>query len=136
MIEDGTRVFVYRNLHKNLYSVRGSEGRIIAHTDNLMLRNVRYCVGKKGRERVLREKRKNVHAGLRGFVIHSIPDISNNDCLDLAVRITYNPYLFSSFVVEDDNSPIFESDFALLTYKNGKPVIYAINSPCSGNGPI
>lgn len=128
------RVFVYRNLHKNQYSVRGPEGRIIDYTRDIILKNVKYCVGKKGRERVLREKRKNVHAGLRGEIIHYLTFCPED--LDDPTKVMYDPYKYKTFVVLPSESPIFESDYAWMHYRNEKPVIYAINSPHNGSGTI
>jgi len=63
----GRRVFVYKNLHENCWSVRDKEsGHVVAHADRVELTDVKLKVGAAGRERVLREKSKNVHAGLDG----------------------------------------------------------------------
>lgn len=121
---EGLRVFVYRNLRKNLYSVRGPNGRVLNHVDNLLLKDVKYCVGKKGRERVLKEGQKNVHAGLRGTIVSHVPGCFNLD-RDLP-RITYDPWKFDSFVRVEDKSPIFKSKYAILSYIDNKPLIYAI----------
>ena len=59
MIDKSKRVYVYFNLHKKCWSVRQS-GRIVNHTDNVMLKDCRYLVGQAGRKKVLEEKRKNV----------------------------------------------------------------------------
>ncbi len=64
-IDFSRKVFVYKNLHKGCWSIR-QDGLVKAHTDNVTLYNVMMKVNKKGRERVLREKRKNVHAGISG----------------------------------------------------------------------
>jgi len=59
------RVFVYRNIHKNCLSVRNVKtGLVMAHVDSITLKNVKFKVSAKGRERVLKEKAKNVHAGV------------------------------------------------------------------------
>ena len=64
------KVFVYYNLNKFLWSVKSldgpTKGRVIAHADKLLLRDITYEVSEAGRQRVLREKRKNVHAGIVG----------------------------------------------------------------------
>ena len=68
-IDPAKRVYVYRNLHKNCWSVRQS-GKVVDHTHFLLLRDCRYLVGEAGRERVRREKKKNVqcwYIGLRGL---------------------------------------------------------------------
>ena len=63
-------VQVYRNLTKKLhggdhgpvYSVRGSDGLVKKHTCHITLWDCTLRVGKKGKQRVRDEKRKNVHA--------------------------------------------------------------------------
>ena len=64
------RVFVYFNLHKKCLSVKAlegeSKGRVIAHADSVELVNATFKVSQAGRQRVLRERRKNVHAGVVG----------------------------------------------------------------------
>lgn len=101
------RVFVYRNLHRKCYSVKALEGvfkgRVIAHTDSIVLSNVTFKVSKAGRERVLREKRKNVHAGVVGTIEEDCPSFVATQ------QVRYNPYLFETFVCRGDailNAPL------------------------------
>lgn len=104
----GERVFVYRNLHKKCYSVKSLKtGRVIAHVDSIDLINVSFRVSQAGRNRVLREKRKNVHAGVVGYV--SCPLGAEH-----SVSVTYNPYKFDSFVTKIDELPIFKADKARI----------------------
>jgi hypothetical protein len=64
------KVFVYRNLRRGCLSVRDTKTRrVIAHVDEIFLRDVKFKVSKAGRERVLKEKQKNVHAGVEGNII-------------------------------------------------------------------
>jgi hypothetical protein len=89
----GLEVEVYRNLTKNCYSVR-HKGKVISHEDEAILAATKFRVQPAGRARVLKEKRKNVHAYLKGVVVGSnTEDLLN---LDLAgknlVRVRYNPY--------------------------------------------
>lgn len=101
----GERVFVYRNLHRKCYSVKSLEtNRVICHVDEITLTDVKFRVGKAGRQRVLREKRKNVHAGVVGY----IADVS---MLGQRTGVTYNPYKYESFV-RDDKSPIHQAKIA------------------------
>jgi len=61
------RVFVYRNLHQDCWSVKSKEtGRVVAHADRVELSDVEFKVSEPGRQRVLKEQSKNVHAGLVG----------------------------------------------------------------------
>ena len=94
----GVRVFVYRNLHRKCYSVKSMEtGRVLFHADEITLVNVKFRVGKAGRERVLKTRQKNVHAGVVGY----IADVS---LIGQTSRVTYNPYKYSSFVRQDESS--------------------------------
>jgi len=64
------RVFTYRNLAKKCWSVRAEngedKGRVWLRGQVVSMSAVVPVVGEAGRQRVLRERRKNVHAGLRG----------------------------------------------------------------------
>ena len=60
------KVKVYYNLHKKCYSIVSLEkenyGRVIKHENYVPLTNAQFKVSEKGRQRVLREQKKNVHA--------------------------------------------------------------------------
>lgn len=107
------KVFVYFNLHKKLFSVRAmegkSKGKVIAHMQNLLLDNPKFKVSKAGRERVLREGRKNVHAGVVGDFCTTLT--ASDRVLWEPVR--YNPYLFDSFV-DDNKQPVAFADVAFM----------------------
>ena len=59
------RVYVYRNLHQDTWSLR-ARGRVIAHEDTVVLLNAEFRVGEKSRQRAVREKQRNVHAFVVG----------------------------------------------------------------------
>ena len=91
--------FVYYNLHKHVWSVKGCKSGLVEHhSDTAILTDCEFKVSKAGRARVLKEKRKNVHAGVKGIV--STFDLGNVD-FDEFTEITYNPYKYSSFVVKE-----------------------------------
>ena len=99
------RVFVYRNLHRDCFSIR-HRGRVIDHADSVVLAEATFSVGPKGRERVIREGRKNVHAGVRGELV--------NETLDLTTEVCYNPYKRDHFWIKDTGSRIDYADRVLL----------------------
>ena len=104
------KVFVYWNLHKNVWSVKALEGenkgRVIAHTKQVTLYNCTFKVSQAGRQRVLLEKRKNVHAGVVGYT--DVPDVLQP--MAQSIKVTYNPYRFTSFVnAEDVTQPVTKS---------------------------
>jgi hypothetical protein len=44
------------------------KGKVIAHVDNIIVANPTFKVSEAGRQRVFKEKRKNVHAGVVGEI--------------------------------------------------------------------
>ena len=78
------------------------------------MKDCRYLVGQAGREKVLREKRKNVHAGVSGYYVERVPGIP-----DKAKEITYNPYKHKTFVDKKTGRTVKVSDYAVLTCGNG-----------------
>lgn len=102
------KVFVYWNLHKSVWSVKALEGRdkgcVIAHVPSITLYNCTFKVSEAGRQRVLRERRKNVHAGVQGTLL----DIGMF-FKDIAFPVTYNPYKYDSFVRRDTLEPIHKA---------------------------
>jgi len=73
-------------------------------------------VNTKGRERVLKEKRKNVHAGISGYL--SYPDPSFKAWDDIGwwemSPITYNPYKYNSFVDKRTEKPRWFASFVKM----------------------
>ena len=122
------KVFVYKNLHatrKNggitVYSVKAlngpDKGRVIARSSHVMLGDVRPKVSQAGRRKVLREGRKNVHAGLVGTLIHMENQPFHGE------KITYNPYKYESFVMAAwDTMAYHGSELAYLS-ESGVKVI-------------
>lgn len=118
------RVFVYYNLHKKCLSIKAlegaSKGRVILHADAVCLNQVTFKVSQAGRNRVLRDQVKNVHAGLVGELSEFIPFKGltpeahavwqqNADLiLTNGISVTYNPYLFSSFVNKNRTSEVVD----------------------------
>lgn len=102
------RVAVYYNLHLKCLSVKALEGpnkgRVIDLRYIVYLRDVTFKVSEAGRQRVLREGRKNVHA----FVIGTLDDAYAPPFE--GTMITYNPRRFSSFVRTHDYRPVTRAD--------------------------
>jgi len=112
------KVRIYFNLHRKCLSVqhKTSKGwRVWKHVTSISLTNVTFKVSEAGRQRVLLEKKKNVHAFLEGTVSPYL--------LHLGDLITYNPYRFSTFVLKDKETPIRTADEVRVTGR----IIKAIN---------
>ena len=87
------RVRVYRNLHKQTYSIQTmtpSGWRVSSHKDSLILKDVTFKVYERGRQLVLKSRHKNVHAYVEGTLI-------DDACGGQGERISYNPYRASTF---------------------------------------
>lgn len=84
---------MYRNLHKDLWSVRSTTTRrVVSRLESLDLVNCEFRVSLSGRDRVLRQGRKNVHAVVRGTVSRKYTPAGAEP-----VGVTYNPYLSPHF---------------------------------------
>ena len=91
-IDTSKRIKVYRNLGgdcNHMFSIQ-QDGLVVAHASRVGLHNAQFVVSEAGRQRVLKQRRKNVHAFVTGFII--------NQFEKLPVRVTYNPYQTDSFV--------------------------------------
>jgi hypothetical protein len=103
------------------------------HTDSICLYDAQFRVGKKGRERVLKEKRKNVHAGVSGYIdrdwdLQRLPPTNFRS-------VIYNPYKWETFIygsnpmiTATNHEPIFWSSSARLSHVDGRARIDAV--PC------
>jgi len=113
------RVEVYFNLHRKLFSVRDCKtGRVVHHTQQIWVEDPVFVVRKAGRERVLREKKKNVHAFVRGTWMQDllIEDAQKiYDHIGVSQEVTYNPYKYDSFVTKHDAKAIDFGKLASLT---------------------
>lgn len=95
--------YLYRNLHTNTFSIR-FKGLVIKHPTSLIMNNVSFKVNENSRKRVVKEKRKNVHAFLTfdGYEEVKFIDISNKK------EIYYDPYIYKNFIIKSTKKPIFE----------------------------
>ena len=114
-LKRGQKVQMYRNLHKDTFSIRDAKTkRVIAYGNHVKLSNVRMNVQKSGREKVRREKRKHIHAFITGIY-------EGNDQIDINKSwelIYYNPYTTETFIKIATGEPTFNANRAYLS--NGK----------------
>lgn len=103
------KVDVYRNLHKNCWSIK-YRGRVKAYADMVVLTDVKFVVQPAGRVKVLKEKRKNVHAFVRGLWE---PQLAFPLLNQKFIEVKYNPYHNSTFVDLAGN-PIYQAKMAVL----------------------
>lgn len=119
------KVKVYFNFHKKLFSVVAltgfNKGRVIGHVSDIKLRDCTFKVSESGRQRVLREKRKNVHAWIVGWT----KEFDYGQVKD-ARYITYNPYKYKNFVFRDNKRKISKANKCHLFVTNKIPNILRI----------
>jgi len=113
---------VYRNLNRKCWSVLGKDNRLLLHAEALVLEDCTFVVQEGGRQRVLREGRKNVHAYAKGNIapmaVHQVyrPNLK---------RVLYNPYRADTFVWEHDKEETVSESKCVLLNNDGK--MYAIS---------
>lgn len=105
-------VDVYFNLHRKTWSCKSRKtGRVVAHADVVVASyGATMVVQEAGRQRVLQEQRKNVHAFAR---------LDHGECftdgegwrlyaqsLPNAVKVSYNPYRAGHFYRTDTQEPV------------------------------
>ena len=112
------KVAVYYNLDKKTYSIMDHSGErkglVIVYADEILLSSVEFKVSEKGRQRVIKEKRKNVHAYVIGrfedpnfaFWVGRLKSIKEAE---------YNPYRHRTFVTVPDSQPIEKALFCKLS---------------------
>jgi hypothetical protein len=83
-------VYVYRNLHK----------KCCCHAKNVVLKDCDFIVWIAGQTKVRKEKKKNVHAFLFGYVSTST---TANELLDFGWHsVYYNPYACEHWQLENE----------------------------------
>lgn len=115
---------VYFNLHRNCLSIRETRpGARVSHLSAVILDGAKFTVQPAGREKVRRERKKTVHAFVRGLPVQTFTDPDAKTALsDLAElnghrQITYNPYKYDSFVFADTGEPVYSANRVLVAGK-------------------
>jgi hypothetical protein len=104
------RVQVYWNTHTRNFSVRDAHtGLVINHVDAITLQDAIFHVSEAGRQRVLRDGHKNVHAWVEGV---QAPDIEPR-----GRKVSYNPRKAAYFFEIETGAPVERADIAILVGK-------------------
>lgn len=113
---------IYRNLHKNCFSVlkyipQIKGYRLHEHITEAYLYNVEAKVSESGRQKVIKEKQKNVHAFLlcTNYRKEDMPIYGH----PYFPEIYYNPYKYDTFVVNFE--PFESAKRVMLTLTAGTP---------------
>lgn len=127
----GLLVDAYLNLHKpgflSIRAVEGADkGRVIGYATALELSACTFRVSEAGRQRVLREKRKNVHATVRGRLVSACMDGEvSKSMTDMVQEILgaggavayYSPYRTPTFINQQTRQPIYAASKVVIVGK-------------------
>lgn len=92
------KVRVYWNSTRKVWSIK-NKNNPVEHASVLVLRDCKFLVNESGRQRVLRNKKKDVHAYVEGVII-SKEGLSTLPVYD---EVRYNPYKNETFVDSSGN---------------------------------
>lgn len=106
MIDPTQPVRVFKNPKHGCYSIM-QNGRLRASAREVRLVDVEFRVREAGRQRMLREQRRNVHAFAVGTLCDYVHPGENRRLGDITGRaVFYNPYRFASFVDSETQTPV------------------------------
>lgn len=117
LINSEKTVSVYYNLHRKCLSMR-VKGVVVDHPHTVVLKNVKFRVQPAGRAKVLKEKRKNVHAFVCGQLVETYGlrswEMGSNVYNEKKIfstdfQVIYNPYKYKTFIKKDNGESIFET---------------------------
>jgi hypothetical protein len=97
------KTYVYFNLHKHVWSVM-VRGRVQRHAEAVTIIDADFVVRAAGHAKVLREKRKNVHAFVRGTETRGVATsktMSYDPAKGGGIQLSYNPYKGPHFYRKD-----------------------------------
>lgn len=112
------KVWVHWDKHRKRWSLR-INGRVADKPTDLHLKNCTFRVWQSGRERAIREGKRNVHA----FVVGVIATPEERCSADQAVAVMYNPWdTLGAFTTVEDKRPIISATHvSLITeIRNGR----------------
>lgn len=94
-VVSGLLVDIYRNLHHGGFSIRDSKTKLVlAHADTVLIKGgIEFKVNEKGRLKTIEEKRKRVHAFVRGYFVSG----NGMKSPDMNRVLIYDPYLTPLF---------------------------------------
>ena len=135
LFPESTRFRIYWNLHKHCYSIQtkiNNKWKLAAHFEHsFLLKNVRFTVSAKTRDKVRKLKKKFVHAYIIGeFMHYSKIILGHNLDVLLTIPVTYNPYRDDTFVnAKDLNQPISASKYCFLGIQKHERALEYPNKP-------
>ena len=114
MIDYSRPVRVFKNPKYGCYTIM-QDGRVKASAKQVRLKEAAFTVRESGRQRMLHEQRRTIHAYIVGTLIEYI---HTEDAKSMSVlpgrSARYNPYRYSSFVDSQTEAPLSLADLVQL----------------------
>jgi hypothetical protein len=103
-------VKVYYDITRHMFSVTFG-GIVVLKADYVRLKNVKFLIGEKGKEKVRSEKQKNVHAYVTGTLVDYCEfPCDNMPTPETNTVIKYNPYFDETFLIKKTKEPIYRAN--------------------------
>jgi len=121
-------VSIYRNLHNGLISIKSaSSGLVLGHAQSVDVAWADFVVNEAGRQRVLRDKQKNVHAYVKGLLLNTSgfkpykgrsigPVYGALDTIHKATVVSYNPYKEPHFVIKGTSDKVSKASLCTISH--------------------
>ena len=122
------QVSIYRNLHNGLISIKSaSSGLVLGHAKSVDIAWADFVVNEAGRQRVLKEKQKNVHAYVKGLLLNTIgfkpykgrslgPVYGALDTIHKVTIVSYNPYKAPHFVIKGTSDKVTKASLCTVSH--------------------
>lgn len=112
----GEQCEVHYHFTKDTFSIK-QNGVVVGYADNVVMKDCKTYCRKNGTQKVRDEKRKNVHAGVRGILV-DMPEEVNVEGMNV---LYYNPYKVSYFKngFTEDCENVYEADNVIMTGRIG-----------------
>jgi hypothetical protein len=72
-------------------------------------------------KKVLREQKKNVHAGVSGYIVERVPNVP-----DFCTTVHYNPYKNETFISHATERPMLWAPHVVMECRDGKTNVEAV----------
>ena len=123
------KVSVYRNLHNGLISIKSaSSGLVLGHAKSVDIAWADFVVNEAGRQRVLKDRQKNVHAYVKGILMGHIGfkpyrgrwngGVSRGpwDTVHKVTVVSYNPYKAPHFVIKGTSDKVTKANACTVSH--------------------
>jgi len=122
------KVSIYRNLHNGLISIKSaSSGLVLGHAQSVDIAWADFVVNEAGRQRVLKDRQKNVHAYVKGLLLNTRgfksykgrslgPVYGALDTIHKVTIVSYNPYKAPHFVIKGTSDKVNKASLCTVSH--------------------